>query len=1495
MKMTKTILTIAVALAATAVLAGDSASFRLDTSTSPVGDSISISWDASWIGGEVNATVVIADNGMEIKRTTGTGEFTHTFSGDNRQDLTYTTYIGGVEQPEVYAVTAYTKYEVTFDANGGSADESIRYVTPGNAVGTLPTSTRTGYTFKGWWTDANGGTQITALTIVSGHMTCYAHWKVNTYTVTFNANGGTGGTTSVTRDYGQTIGTLPMPARAGCAFAGWWTSASGGTQISSSTKVTSNVTYYVHWMATVMLNANGGTVDTATVVRECGQAVGTLPTPTHTDYNTFAGWWTAASGGTQISASTIVSGDVTYYARWKNMYTATFNANGGTGGITKTQEYGTSLTAPTVTRTGYTFTGWSPSVPSTMPAGNTTYTAQWKINQYTVTFDANSGTGGKSGKQDYGSAIVAPTVTREWFNFMGWSPAVAAKVPANDVTYTAQWRRWGDSISASEMGGKTMRELYPDDYAHMTTMVLEEGITELPTGFFENCDNVEFVTWPSTLVEFGIDDLPPKIKATVKGKYDANGFLIYNNWILDYQYRDAAAVTIPNGIVGVGRGAFAEMFDLETVTMPESLKCIASGAFADCSWIQNLQFMSGLRHVGPMAFKGCSSLLGASFADGVEHIGESAFEGCWQMKSVRLPYTVGYIGAGAFSGCNAIRGVSVPTHVKTMQALFPASYTKIETAEVAEGEKTVMDDMFKGCVALRGGATQTDMSMIPNTVTNIGARAFQGCTSLTAFVVRDSVTAIGESVFQGCSSLWNVTLSRSLTEIPDYAFYGCSMLETMVVPENVSYLGNRFFSGRTNPIQGQVIENALYYLCANAPDCHASAYAAIAGNMTTYVLQDSRSWDGRQGSRVLPQSWNGYDITYWTPLRYDVTFDANGGRFDSMGGSTWSEQQITDTTYALPSTEPVRPGWAFEGWWTEQTGGAEVRYTTLVTATRTHTIYAHWRSLGNKMTVTFNSNGGTVVVPGTQDYVPGQTFGQFPAPTRRGYTFQGWWTEAVNGIRMTEATAVPAADMELFAHWKPITYYVRFHANGGTGTMANQVFTYDVRQALATHAFTRTGFAFSGWATTPSGQVRYAENATVVNLEEVQDRIVDLYAVWSGVGYSVRFDSNGGTGIMDNQTIRVGETQNLWPCVFARAGYVFAGWALSPTDAEANRVAYFDGEAVKDLATSNGATVPLYAVWVVPGRTVRITFNANGGSVSPDYWNCVVGTEVESFPTPTRPGFTFAGWWTAASGGTQVTSIANVTSAQTFYAHWTGNGGVDPGDNSCTVTFNANGGSMSPTSRTVVLGTAVGTLPTPTRTGYAFAGWWTAANDGSKVASSTIVRSSVTFYAHWTAEEPSPVDEPVTTYTVKFNANGGSVSPTSRKVASGTAVGSLPKATRKGYTLKGWYTKKSGGTKIKSTTKVKKSITYYAQWTANKYKIKFDKNGGKGTMKTLSATYGKSVTLTSNAFKKSKYKFTGWAKKKGGKVSYKNKAKVKNLTSKSGKTVTLYAVWKKAK
>ncbi|MBO7721797.1 MAG: InlB B-repeat-containing protein [Kiritimatiellae bacterium] len=144
---------------------------------------------------------------------------------------------------------------------------------------------------------------------------------------------------------------------------------------------------------------------------------------------------------------------------------------------------------------------------------------------------------------------------------------------------------------------------------------------------------------------------------------------------------------------------------------------------------------------------------------------------------------------------------------------------------------------------------------------------------------------------------------------------------------------------------------------------------------------------------------------------------------------------------------------------------------------------------------------------------------------------------------------------------------------------------------------------------------------------------------------------------------------------------------------------------------------------------------------------------------------------------------------------------------------------------------------------------------------------------------------------VTFDGNGGTPGTKSRNVLRGGQIGTLPKATRKGYTLKGWFAE--DGEKIYKTDEVDGKVTCYAQWKRNEYTIKFSKNGGKGGMEAIVASYGKKVTLPACAFKRSGYKFLGWAKTKSGSVAYKNKAGVKSLTDKADGTVTLYAVWKK--
>ena len=130
-------------------------------------------------------------------------------------------------------------------------------------------------------------------------------------------------------------------------------------------------------------------------------------------------------------------------------YTLTFDTNGGSAIAPITQDYGTAITAPAdPTKTGYTFAGWTPAIPATMPAENMTIKAKWTVNQYTLTFDTNGGSTIAPITQDYGTAITAPAdPTKTGYTFAGWTPAIPTTMPAENLTVTAQWRYNGGGSS----------------------------------------------------------------------------------------------------------------------------------------------------------------------------------------------------------------------------------------------------------------------------------------------------------------------------------------------------------------------------------------------------------------------------------------------------------------------------------------------------------------------------------------------------------------------------------------------------------------------------------------------------------------------------------------------------------------------------------------------------------------------------------------------------------------------------------------------------------------------------------------------------------------------------------------------------------------------------------------------------------------------------------------------------------------------------------------
>ena len=930
-----------------------------------------------------------------------------------------------------------------------------------------------------------------------------------------------------------------------------------------------------------------------------------------------------------------------------------------------------------------------------------------------------------------------------------------------------------DSVSKIECvtvgsHGGTIHNQFLADCASLKTLVVSDDVRRIEAGAIDDCVALESLTLPSVsqLEDYGLDLILDSMRGTVG--YDGNGFMIKDGWLLDYKDKGASEVVVPEGVIGIGHYALAYMEDLEWVSLPSTLKYIASaafvkdtylddlvipdsveyigkGAFEDCSWIQTMTVGSGVREIADRAFAGCSYMGVVKLPLGLESIGEDAFADCRKMPSISLPASVKHIGSSAFTGCAALTGITTPTSVAPMSEWFKPVYKQIRDATVSAGETEVCSNMFKGCTALVSaalpegverigdGAFMDCMSLssveLPSTLRSIGADAFNNCDALTAIGLPDAVEQIGVRAFYGCARLKDMSLSKMLGELPDQAFDECAVLDSIVVQAAVSNLGARVFGSAMS---------AAYYL-GNAPSYDKDAYAATPSRFVTYVKNGSRGWDGIPQSRNLPRNWpNGNAsaraIATWTPVRYDVTFDAVDGLFVSpVAAQTYACEQTVGTVYSLPPYNPARRGWKFDGWWTDESGGTRITPSTRVVLTKAHTLYAHWTQ-GQLITVRFNANGGTVN-PGEAEYVADVPYGEFPVPTREHFVFDGWFTEPQRGMRVRISMEAPKADRELFAHWLPAQYAIRFNANNGTRLFVMQNFIYGQTVVLRPNHFICPGCTFAGWSLVPGGEAVYADCKTIENLAAIEDGVIDLYAVWTGNNYAVRFDSNGGQGTMASQTFVVGVSQPLQSCAFVRYGYEFLGWALSPS----GQIKYKDGEEVEGLALRPGDTVELYAVWGIAGMKSTVTFDPNGGTVETASVEREPGEPFGGLPVPVRDGWVFAGWHEPSGALVMPDSIVP-PGAVKLTAAWGGRVRI-------VLRFREGFHWMM-----FAAGHTFGRLPALPRAQapwprYRFRGW---AYDiaGTRLVSPTdiVPEEEIELYAVWVPEEETDGDEPLVEY-----------------------------------------------------------------------------------------------------------------------------------------------------
>ena len=729
------------------------------------------------------------------------------------------------------------------------------------------------------------------------------------------------------------------------------------------------------------------------------------------------------------------------------------------------------------------------------------------------------------------------------------------------------------------------------------------------------------------------------------------------------------------------------------------------------------------------------------------------------------------------------------------------------------------------------------------------------------------------------------------------------------------------------------------------------------GSGTTYKAENLYNYTGTKNVTLYAQ-WK--SKTYTNTLRYD----ANGGTGAPITQTEKVTYPNTASKFTVSNVKPTKPGYTFTGWYTAANGGSKVGTQYTVGSNnqeknQSATLYAHWTA--NTYTVIYNGNKPSSASNNVTGSTPTSThyYGQAKKLTKNGFGLKGWtfigWSITNNENSVPkyddEESVIDLTDQNngvvyLYAQWEPGEYNIVYKPNGSNEcSELNQTRFFDMEYKLHSNSnnrFVRTGYKLTGWNTKADLSGKH------YNLGEKYKNLADpgqskiLYAEWTPNNYNLRIDPNGGYRVADGSTsvITVQKDYDSTEDISERrrTGYTLTGYIMnnsnngSTTDLGG---ATFTFNSSSKTGVFKQGTVPitLTAQWTANKYTNTLKYDANGGSGAPasqtasvTYPNTASKFTVSNVK-PSRTGYTFIGWYTAANGGTKVEITYTVGSnnqaknqSATLYAHWSANKYTN------TLSYDANGGSGAPASQTATV-----TYPNtaskftvsnvkPSRTGYTFIGWYTAANGGSKVGTTYIVgkdnqekNQSATLYAHWKAN----------TYIVTLQPSGGSLNVEDGSITKNSDGSATFKVTydttnyynlgitasKTGYQVNGFYDNTLGGKKLwdnggaclndgtywlNNKWHYAGDVTLYVQWTANTYTIKYDGNGATGgSTASSNHTYDSAKTLTPNGFVKTGYTFNGWNTQANGKgTSYPNKAYVKNLTAVNNSTVTLYAQWK---
>ncbi|WP_408891966.1 InlB B-repeat-containing protein [Paenibacillus taichungensis] len=529
----------------------------------------------------------------------------------------------------------------------------------------------------------------------------------------------------------------------------------------------------------------------------------------------------------------------------------------------------------------------------------------------------------------------------------------------------------------------------------------------------------------------------------------------------------------------------------------------------------------------------------------------------------------------------------------------------------------VTDYYYPGGVTIYGDSNSNRKDLvIPATlggkpVTTMWLYSFQN-KQLTSVDMSSNIKLIAYAAFQN-NKLSSVTLSNQLEWIGYYAFSN-NNLSSITIPSSVKEIGEDAFSG-----------NNLKTITIFGSD--------------TVLLQNSIP-NGTKILGVIPSKTKDYADSNglaFEEIANQITYDGN--RQTSGGVSEDYTGKTTNTFIVKDQGSLEKIGFTFRGWNTEQDGsGTDYSVGGVKTISGDLVLYANWQVV--KHEVTFNTNGGSTLSSEMVNYNTKVT--EPSAPTKQGYTFDGWYKEAALTNRWDFTNEVVNESTTLYAKWKAEQYAVTFNTNGGS-TLSSEMVDYNTK-ATEPSAPTKQGYTFDGW---------YKEAALTNRWDftnEVVNESTTLYAKWKAKQYAVTFNTNGGSTLSSEMVDY--NTKATEPSAPTKQGYTFDNWYKEA--ALTNR-----WDFTNNLITEN---TTLYAKWVVKSssggglpQNSLVYFESNGGDLLGNL-SVAYNTKLAGLPIPVKNGFTFGGWY-KEDALINLWDIATdrVTKDTKLYAKWIAN------------------------------------------------------------------------------------------------------------------------------------------------------------------------------------------------------------------------------------------------